>query len=71
MQLEQQHQALAPSRGGFYTKIHIKTDLDGRSLDFHLTGGGAGDSTQFTTLLDIDSDIRSRLPARSASSDMS
>ena len=27
-------------------------------LDFHLTGGGASDSTQFTTSLDIGPDIR-------------
>ena len=45
----QQHQALGRSRGGFSTKIHLKTDLDGRPLDFHLTGGEASDSTQFET----------------------
>ena len=35
----QQHQALGRSRGGFSTKIHLKTDLDGRPPDFHLTRG--------------------------------
>jgi transposase len=27
------------SRGGFSTKIHLKTDFEGLPLDFHLTGG--------------------------------
>ncbi len=27
------------SRGGFSTKIHLKTDLDGYPIGFHLTGG--------------------------------
>ena len=57
----QQHQALGRSRGGFSTKIHLKTDLDGRPLDFHLTGGEASDSTQFETSLDIGPDIRPRI----------
>jgi transposase len=49
------------SRGGFSTKIHLKTDLDGRPLDFHLTGGEASDSTQFETSLDIGPDICPRI----------
>lgn len=57
----QQHQALGRSRGGFSTKIHLKTDLDGLPLDFHLTGGEASDSTQFETSLDIGPDIRPRI----------
>jgi transposase len=57
----QQHQALGRSRGGFSTKIHLKTDLDGMPLDFHLTGGEASDSTQFETSLDIGPDIRPRI----------
>jgi transposase len=57
----QQRQALGRSRGGFSTKIHIKTDLDGNPLDFHLTGGHASDSTQFATSLDIGPDIRPRI----------
>ena len=43
------------------TKIHRKTDLDGRPLDFHLTGGATGDSTQFETSLDIGPDICPRI----------
>ena len=57
----QQHQALGRSRGGFSTKIHLQTDLDGRPLDFHLTRGEASDSTQFETSLDIGPDIRPRI----------
>ena len=53
----QHRQALGRSRGGFSTKIHLKTDLDGNPLDFHLTGGEASDSTQFETSLDIGPDI--------------
>jgi len=49
----QLRQALGRSRGGFSTKIHLKTDLDGNPLDFHLTGGEVSDSTQFETSLDI------------------
>lgn len=57
----QQRQALGRSRGGFSSKIHLKTDLDGRPLDFHLTRGEASDSTQFETSLDIGPDIRPRI----------
>ena len=57
----QEHQALGRSRGGFSTKIHLKTDLDGNPLDFHLTPGEASDSTQFETSLDIGPDIRPRI----------
>jgi len=56
----QQNQALGRSRGGFSTKIHLKTDLDGNPLDFHLTGGEVSDSTQFETSLDIGPDIQPR-----------
>jgi transposase len=56
----QQHQALGRSRGGFGTKIHIKCDLDGLPLDFHLTGNEASDSRQFETLLDIGPDLTPR-----------
>jgi transposase len=57
----QHHQALGRSRGGFSTKIHLKTDLDGHPLDFHLTPGEASDSTEFETSLDIGPDIRPRI----------
>jgi transposase len=57
----QHRQAFGRSRGGFSTKIHLKTDLDGNPLDFHLTGGEASDSTQFETSLDIGPDICPRI----------
>src|SRR3954465_8093106 len=53
---EQDGQALGRSRGGFSTKIHLKADLDGRPLAFHLTEGQAGDSPQFEILLDLGPD---------------
>jgi transposase len=57
----QHHHAFGRSRAGFSTKIHLKTDLDGNPLDFHLTGGEAGDSTEFETSLDIGPDIAPRI----------
>ena len=42
-------------------KIHLKTDLEGNPLDFHLTAGEASDGTQFETSLDIGPDIRPRV----------
>ena len=64
----QQDQALGRSRGGFSTKacprprsgIHLKVDLDGLPLAFHLTQGQAGDSPQFEILLDLGPDITPR-----------
>src|SRR5260370_1634999 len=53
----QQGQALGRSRGGFSSKIHLKTDFDGLPLAFHLTGGEASDSRNFALLLDIGPDI--------------
>src|SRR3954463_16730290 len=49
----QDGQALGRSRGGFSTKIHLKADLGGRPLAFHLTEGQDGDSPQFEILLDL------------------
>src|SRR4051794_15639316 len=40
----QEGHALGRSRGGFSTKIHLKADLDGRPLAFHLTEGQASSS---------------------------
>ncbi len=57
----QQRQAFGRSRGGFSTKIHLKTDLDGNPLDFRLTDGEVSDSAQFETSLDIGPDIRPRI----------
>jgi Transposase DDE domain len=61
VQRGQQNQTLGRSRGGFSTKIRLKTDLDGLPLDFHLTPGEASDSTQFETSLDIGPDVRPRI----------
>jgi transposase len=52
----QDGEALGRSRGGFSTKIHLKVDLDGRPLAFHLTEGQASDSPQFEILLDLGPD---------------
>jgi len=56
----QHSEALGRSRGGFSTKIHLKVDLDGLPLAFHLTEGQAGDSPQFEVLLDLGPDITPR-----------
>ena len=47
----QHDQALGRSRGGFSTKIHLKTDFGGLPIAFHLTGGEASDCRNFETLL--------------------
>ena len=60
----QDDQALGRSRGGFSTKIHLKVDLDGLPLAFHLTGGEASDSRNFELLLDIGPDILPRAAIR-------
>jgi transposase len=58
---DRQHsQALGRSRGGFSTKIHLKTDFGGLPIAFHLTGGEASDSRNFETLLDTGPDINPR-----------
>jgi len=56
----QESQALGRSRGGFSCKIHLKTDLAGLPIAFHLTGGEVSDSTQLTTSLEIGPDITPR-----------
>jgi transposase len=56
----QENQALGRSRGGFSTKIHLKTDFDGLPLTFHLTSGEASDSRNFAILLDLGPDITPR-----------
>src|SRR6266511_5371352 len=56
----QHSQALGRLRGGFSTKIHLKTDFGGLPIAFHLTGGEASDSRNFETLLDIGPDINPR-----------
>ncbi len=49
----QEDQALGRSRGGFSTKIHLKTDLDGHPLAFDLTGRQAADAPRLPILLDL------------------
>jgi transposase len=56
----QQGQALGRSRGGFSTKIHLKTDFDGHPLAFDLTGGEKGDAPHFPVLLGLGPDIDPR-----------
>ena len=56
----QDGQALGRSRGGFSSKIHLKVDLEGLPLAFHLTEGQASDSPQFEILLDLGPDIVAR-----------
>ena len=53
-------QALGRSRGGFSTKIHLKTDFDGHFLAFDLTGGEAADAPHFEVLLGLGPDIDPR-----------
>jgi hypothetical protein len=42
------------------TKIHLKTDWNGDPLGFCLTGGEAGDSPHFETLLALGPDVTPR-----------
>ena len=53
----QKDQALGRSRGGFSTKIHLKTDFDGHPIAFDLTGGEKGDAPHFPILLGLGPDI--------------
>ena len=46
----------APGEGS-RPKIHLKTDLDGYPIGFHLTGGEASDSRNFEVLLDLGPDV--------------
>src|SRR4051794_2281140 len=56
----QNGQALGRSRGGFSTKIHLKTDFGGLPIAFDLTPGQASDSRHFSILLDLGPDITPR-----------
>src|SRR5580765_7316296 len=56
----QDGQALGRSRGGFSTKIHLKTDFGGLPIAFDLTPGQASDSRHFSILLDLGPDITPR-----------
>jgi len=52
--------ALGRSRGGFSTKIHLKTDFDGHPIAFDLTGGEKADAPHFPVLLGLGPDIDPR-----------
>ena len=56
----QHRQAFGRSRGGFSTKIHLKTDFGGLPIAFDLTPGQASDSRHFSILLDLGPDITPR-----------
>ncbi|GAB1583828.1 IS5 family transposase [Phyllobacterium phragmitis] len=56
----QEGQALGRSRGGFSTKIHLKTDFDGHPIAFDLTGGEKGDAPHFPILLGLGPDVDPR-----------
>jgi len=56
----QENESFGCSRGGFSTKIHLKTDFEGLPIAFLLTGGEAGDSPQFPILIDIGPDVLPR-----------
>jgi hypothetical protein len=56
----QENQALGRSRGGFSTKIHLKTDFDGHPIAFDLTGGEKADAPHFPILLGLGPDIDPR-----------
>jgi transposase len=56
-------QALGRSRGGFSTKIHLKTDFGGHPIAFDLTGGEKGDAPDFTILLGLGPDVDPRAGA--------
>ncbi|WP_174804409.1 IS5 family transposase [Martelella limonii] len=56
----QKGQALGRSRGGFTTKIHLKTDFDGLAIAFGLAGGEKGDAPHFRILLGLGPDTTPR-----------
>jgi hypothetical protein len=56
--------ACSGAPGGFSTKIHLKTDLDGYPIGFHLTGGEASDRRNFEVLLDLGPDVDPRALSR-------
>jgi hypothetical protein len=46
-------EALGRSRGGFSTKVHLRTDAKGRPLVFELTGGEAHEVTGRDALMEL------------------
>jgi transposase len=49
----QEKQALGRSRGGFSTKIHLRTNAKGNPLTFDLTGGEVHDTQGFDALMKL------------------
>jgi transposase len=49
---EPEDEALGRSRGGFTTKIHVRSEGYGKPVTFTLTGGQVHDSQQVTALID-------------------
>ncbi|QKV18268.1 transposase [Oricola thermophila] len=56
----QKNQALGRSRGGFPTKIHLKTDFEGHPIAFDVTGGEKADAPHFPVLLALGPDVEPR-----------
>jgi transposase len=48
-----QNQALGRSRGGFTTKIHLRTNAKGDPLIFDITGGEVHETQCFDTLMEL------------------
>ena len=49
----QEKQALGRSRGGFSTKIHLRTNAKGNPLTFDLTGGEVHETQGFAALIEL------------------
>jgi transposase len=49
----QEKQALGRSRGGFSTKIHLRTNAKGNPLTFDLTGGEVHETQGFDALIEL------------------
>ena len=49
----QNQEALGRSRGGFSTKVHLRTDAKGRPLVFELTGGQAHEVKGYDGLMEL------------------
>lgn len=53
---------LGRSRGGFSTKIHLRTNAKGNPLTFELTGGEAHEVKGYEALIELDDVDPDRLP---------
>jgi hypothetical protein len=49
----QKQEALGRSRGGFSTKIHLRTNANGEPLTFDLTGGEIHETQGFDALMEL------------------